>query len=53
MKRLLFSLAVILVLAFLREPVYAYDLPKDNSQAGYFCVFGPNSSRYDGADVDD
>jgi PKD repeat protein len=50
MNRLFYLLALFLAIGMLFEPVFAYELPNDDSQTQYFAVFGLQGSRLDGND---
>jgi len=50
---LFYILALVFGIGFIFDPVFAYDLPINNSTDQYFCIFGLRGSRFDGTDKAD
>jgi PKD repeat protein len=50
MRKILCLFAIVTGINIMADPGFAFNLPKNNSQGQYFCVFGLRGSSDDGAD---
>jgi PKD repeat protein len=53
MNRLFYFFALVFGIGIIFDPVFAYELPGNNSRSQYFCIFGLQGSRFDGIDKAD